>query len=162
MQTVSEALFDRTGPEGTRYYLQRFVDGETPDRRFSEISDMLHDLRNVAAHEWLSSKAHSVVYDYTMPEGWIRRDALLAINPEVYLECFLSGFRRQGPIWEYRNFWPNEERLARKYKLIARWLDLDRKDTIRGAITALESAATPADTDAAEGEVKRQIRERYL
>lgn len=161
MQTVSESVFDRTGFDGTRFYLQRFVDGPTADKKFSEIADVLHELRNVTAHRWLSSMAHSLDLDYTMSEGWVRRANVLAINPDVYLECFSEGFRRGGPIWQYRSFWPEDERLVRKYRLLARWLDLDKKDPICDAIGVLASARDTATVAAAEVEIKRLVRERY-
>jgi hypothetical protein len=69
IQTVSEKLFDVRGPDGTKFYLESFVDGDTKDRKFSLISDDIHEMRNVMAHQWWSSSTHDVALNHEMPRG---------------------------------------------------------------------------------------------
>src|SRR4030042_823987 len=67
--TISEAFFNKTGVEGIRTFLEKFVDGDTEDTNFFLIEDRVHDWRNVLANQWLGSVGHSTGYDYKMPVG---------------------------------------------------------------------------------------------
>lgn len=47
IQMVTENMFGFKGKDGTRFYLESFIDGNTQDTTFSLITDDLHDARNV-------------------------------------------------------------------------------------------------------------------
>lgn len=81
MQTCCQYIYGKRGKEGTRFFLKEFVDGVTDDRRYSIISDELHDIRNTIAHQWLCRDFHNLIFDHGMPEGWKRVNGVLLINP---------------------------------------------------------------------------------
>jgi hypothetical protein len=71
MQMVSENMFGFNGKDGTKFYLESFIDGDTQDKKFSLITDELHDARNVIAHQGYSSLQHGVEYfNDEITEGW--------------------------------------------------------------------------------------------
>jgi len=78
--------------EGFKRYLERFVDGDEENNKFSLIAKEINDWRNVIAHQWLSSIGHRIGFDTNMQEGWKRENGVLHINPRVYFECFISKF----------------------------------------------------------------------
>jgi hypothetical protein len=57
IQTVSELMFGMTGLEGTHYFLEQFADGNSSDKRFSLISEDIHEIRNLIAHRAYSKAA---------------------------------------------------------------------------------------------------------
>lgn len=120
--TISEALFNKSGVEGYKMFLKNFVDGNTPDTTFSEIAELIHDWRNVLAHQWIGSIGHEVGYDYVMTLGWEKRDGVTFINPRVYLEHYLSAFRGSNKIYEWTKILTEEEQLEAKHRLIAKYL----------------------------------------
>src|SRR5258708_21578751 len=87
IQMISENMFGLTGKNGTKFYLENFVEGEIQDTKFSLIADDIHDARNVMAHQGYSSLQHRVEYlADEIPEGW-RKDAnTILINPKLYAE----------------------------------------------------------------------------
>jgi hypothetical protein len=159
IQTVAEKIFGRRGPAGTLFYLQHFVDGPTPEVRFSPISAEIHEVRNVVAHQWMSSVNHGLAIDYTISQGWIRRGTVVHFNPRIYLAQFSQGF--QGPIWNYATLAPAGDLLLRKYEFLADWLDLQPKDSIRSQIKQLSAAAPGAARDAIEQAIQQDVRARY-
>ena len=98
--TISEALFNKKGPEGYRLFLEKFVDGDNNDRKFSKISDFIHNWRNVLAHQWISKSGHKIGYDYKMDFGWKKQNGIIFINPQIYCEQYLKAFKSDGKIWE--------------------------------------------------------------
>ena len=50
--TIAEGLFDKRGPDAYKLFLEKFVDGESPDTKFSDIADIIHEWRNIIAHQW--------------------------------------------------------------------------------------------------------------
>jgi hypothetical protein len=58
IQIVSKHLFGKRGLDATEFYLRHFVDGEVVHLQFSKISRILHEMRNVLAHQWLSALAY--------------------------------------------------------------------------------------------------------
>lgn len=56
--TISEALFGEKGENGYRIFLEKFVDGQTDNTKFSRIANILHDWRNILAHQWIGSMGH--------------------------------------------------------------------------------------------------------
>lgn len=120
--TISEAFFDKTGVEGYRAFLEKFVDGDTEDTKFSLIADRVHDWRNILAHQWLGSSGHRIGYDYKMPLGWEDRDGVLFINPRVYCEAYLKAFAGKGKIWHYKSILSEAELGATKTRIIEKYL----------------------------------------
>jgi hypothetical protein len=121
--TVSEGLFGKTGLTGYKLYLKNFVDGDTPDTKFSKIADLIHDWRNVLAHQWLGSVGHSVGYDYEMGQGWQLRNEVYYINPRIYCSYFLKAFERGGKIWKYDQLLNGKELEQAKNRIIKKYLE---------------------------------------
>src|SRR4030095_9745134 len=68
MQTVAEKMFGKTGADGTEFYLKNFVDHlSLVDRQFSLVASEVHEIRNVKAHMWMSSRLHEFIVDYRHP-----------------------------------------------------------------------------------------------
>ena len=59
--TVMEALFDMSGRDAYKLFLEKFVDGNTPDTKFSDIAYSIHEWRNILAHQWLGSAVRYTV-----------------------------------------------------------------------------------------------------
>lgn len=120
--TISEGLFNKTGLDGYRLFLNKFVDGDTPDTKFSTIAKSIHDWRNVLAHQWIGSIGHTISYDYNMAFGWKTRDNITFINPRIYLEQYLKAFSRGGKIWDWENMLTESEQQKAKKRLINKYL----------------------------------------
>ena len=121
--TISEGLFDKTGLEGYKLFLEKFVDGGTPDTRFSSVADTIHKWRNVLAHQWIGSIGHEIGYDYGMKLGWEMRDDVVFINPRIYLDCYLKAFAAGGRIWTWKSLLSEEEQKRAKERLIQKYLE---------------------------------------
>jgi len=121
--TISEGLFGKTGPDGYKLFLEKFVDGDTPDTKFSAIAQSIHDWRNVLAHQWIGSIGHSIGYDYTMPSGFETRDKVLFINPRIYCEHYLKAFGAGGRIYKYEEYLTDDEMEQVKNRLIKKYLE---------------------------------------
>lgn len=121
--TISEAFYGKRGEDGYTVFLKEFVDKEVKDKRFSEISDTIHDWRNIIAHQWLSKKGHMIGYDYTMDLGWEKRDEKVFINPEVYYGCYIDSFRNDGRLWRYSDIFNKKELLEIKERIINKYLN---------------------------------------
>ncbi len=120
--TVSEGLFNKKGSEGYKLFLEKFVDGDTADTKFSTIAKQIHDWRNVLAHQWIGSIGHSTGYDYQMSSGWEVRDDVTFINPRIYLEYYLKAFRTNGKIWDWETMLTESEQEETKTRLIEKYL----------------------------------------
>lgn len=121
--TVSEGLFNKTGQEGYKLFLEKFVDGDTPDTKFSTIAKSIHDWRNVLAHQWIGSIGHVIGYDYEMKLGWEIREETTFINPRIYAEQYLKAFGRGGKIWDWESMLTEVEQQEAKKKLIEKYLN---------------------------------------
>ncbi len=121
--TISEGLFDKTGSDGYKLFLEKFIDGDTPDTKFSTIGQLIHDWRNVLAHQWIGSIGHAVGYDYTMDLGWETRGDTTFINPKIYLQQYLKAFGTNGSIWNWRVLLTDLEQEKAKQRLINKYLD---------------------------------------
>lgn len=119
--TVSEGLFNKSGSKGYKTYLENFVDGDTPDTKFSTIADSIHSWRNVLAHQWIGSLGHSIGYDYQMTMGWEVREGVTFINPRIYVEHYLKGFGPGGKIWNWQNLLSEEKQKQAKERLIKKY-----------------------------------------
>lgn len=120
--TVSEGLFNQTGPDGYKLFLEKFIDGDTPGVKFSTIAQSIHDWRNVLAHQWMGSIGHTIGYDYNMVLGWEKRDGITFINPQIYLEYYLKAFGPNGKIWDWQYMLTVEEQQEAKKRLIGKYL----------------------------------------
>jgi len=120
-------MFGFRGKQGTQFYLENFVEGDTADTKFSSITDDIHDTRNVMAHQGYSSLQHRVEYFADeIPEGWKQDGDSILINPKLYADRFEGGFRHGTIIDKYQQV-TNEIRTIRKYQYINQWLRLDSK-----------------------------------
>jgi len=106
--------------EGFTLYLERFVDGEEENKKFSLIAKEINDWRNVIVHQWLSSIGHRIGFDTDMKEGWKRENGALHINPRVYFECFMSKFDVMWPIIKQTS--TAQEREEMKRRIIKKYL----------------------------------------
>src|SRR6266404_7990479 len=68
--TLSHGFWNKGGEQGYKLFLENFVDGDTPDTKFSTISSEIHEMRNIIAHRWINVAGHEFGYDFVMPEGW--------------------------------------------------------------------------------------------
>lgn len=120
--TIMEALFDVYGPDAYRLFLEKFVDGAIPDRKFSAIAGSIHAWRNILAHQWLGSAGHLIGYDYQMNLGWEDRGGTIFINPAIYLECYLAAFRAGGAIWQWEAHLSAVDQEAAKQRIIDKYI----------------------------------------
>ena len=162
IQTIAEKIFGRSSLDGTRFYLELFVDRGTDDRRYSLIAEEIHSMRNTVAHVWFSSRAHARAFDASIEEGWRLENGLLKINPIRYAEDFLDGFAANGPIWKIPRMRPKELATIQKYRFIADWLDLPNGDAVRSRIAALGKAQTDAERAKIDADIRARITKRFL
>jgi hypothetical protein len=148
-------MFGLTGKEGTKFYLENFVDGNTTDKKFSLITDEIHDARNVMAHQGYSSLQQRVEYfNSDMTEGWKQEAGTIYINPSIYAGQFEYAFTRGTHVQKYR-------RTIRKYKYIKQWLRLDKSDSIAKEIRKLEACTNIQDIRPQETVVQQMIYSAY-
>src|SRR3989344_5422364 len=122
--TISYGLFNKQREAGYRMYFEHFVDGDTPDTKFSTIAAEIHEWRNVIAHRWLNVAGHDIGYDLNMLEGWKKEGNSLLINPKIYLDHFLSAFENGGRIYRYEQILTTDQMLEdAKQRLISKYLD---------------------------------------
>ncbi|GMX58530.1 MAG: hypothetical protein MCSN_1840 [Candidatus Microsyncoccus archaeolyticus] len=120
--TISEGLFDKSGLDGYKIFLETFVDEGESDLKFSSIASLLHDWRNVLAHQWLGSVGHKIGYDYRMDEGWQEREGITFINPRIYCNQYLKAFGQGGKAWNYQNLLSEDELNSAKQRLINKYI----------------------------------------
>lgn len=120
--TIAEGLFDKRGSDGYNLFLEKFVDGENPDTKFSEISEIIHEWRNIIAHQWLGVGGYEIGYDYDSDKGWERRGDVIFINPRIYRDSYLRAFAAGGKIWGYSKLLSEDEMQSAKERLINKFL----------------------------------------
>ena len=162
VQTVSETMFSLTGLDGTHFFLKRFADGATEDRKFSIISSEIHDVRNIIAHRGYSKRQHEVQYFVDdIDQGWRREpNGLLTINPALY-SIQVEDVFRDSTLYSTFCQQPALQLFKLKYRFIRYWLDLDRNDTITKAIKALDDIDATADLELNDTEIRGLIYQRY-
>ncbi len=160
IQTFSEKALGKRGRAATRYFQQSFMDEPVPSRQFSQVSDEIHEMRNVMAHQLFSSRTHDIALDYTMADGWRREQTLLRINPDVYAEQFIVAVDG-GRLWQWKNFVTHEQRIKQKYLFVRDWLNLPMKDSISQAVDQLVTQTTLQDIQKAAAAIDVQINQRY-
>jgi hypothetical protein len=120
--TISGVFFNKTGSEGYELFLERFVDGNSDDTKYSAIARKIHDWRNVLAHQWIGSVGHEIGYDYKMELGWQQRDGIIFINPRIYCEQCMMAFSRGGKIWSYNKMFSGSDLQAIKERIIQKYV----------------------------------------
>ena len=120
--TISGGFFNKNGVTGYKLFLEKFVDGDTLDTKFSNIADLLHNWRNILAHQWLGLTGHILGYDYEMQQGYRIEEEVTIINPKVYLEHYLKAFEAGGKIWSYREYLDDSELDSVKDRLLKKFL----------------------------------------
>lgn len=86
--TIAHGFFNIHGEEGYELFLRNFIDGDTPDTKFSTVDSRIHEWRNVLAHRWINVAGHSFSYKFDMTEGWKFEGEFLLVNPRIYLDYF--------------------------------------------------------------------------
>ena len=120
--TISEAFFNKGGVKGFKLFLENFVDGDTPNTKFSEIAKYIHSWRNVLAHQWLSTIGYNIEYDYNSDLGWEKREGVVFINPKIYCEYYLNAFNSKSNLWNYEGMFNDEELTKIKERLLNKFL----------------------------------------
>jgi hypothetical protein len=143
MQTVGEYIFGMSGSSATKFYLEHFVDGDTQDQRFSEIHELLHEMRNVLAHRWMSARSYEFALDYREEKGWWRGPDGIHINPSVFFRAFKSRFPDTAPERDYRKFVSERDLRVRRCEYVADWIGLAKNNPVRKRIQELASAQSP-------------------
>lgn len=158
---ISENMFGLTGKDGTKFYLESFVDEGAADEKFSLITDEIHDARNVMAHQGYSSLQHRVEYFANdIAEGWKQEAGTVYINPDIYAEQFENAFNHGTHVQKYRQQ-TDEIRIIRKYKYIRQWLRLDKMNLIAQEIKKLETYTNIQDIRNQESVVQQMIYNAY-
>jgi hypothetical protein len=119
--TISEALFGLSGEKGYRKFLEKFVDGTSIDKKFSNIADILHNWRNILAHQWLGTAGHRIEYDYEMSVGWKNDGETTVINPKIYCQCYLDAFQSGGRIWKYEKILSQSDLENAKKRIVQKY-----------------------------------------
>jgi len=162
VQTVSETMFGLIGAKGTHFFLERFADGDTEDRKFSVISSEIHNVRNIIAHRGYSKMQHEVQYFADdIIQGWRREmDGSLTINPALYSVQVEDVFRHPTLYDTFRKQ-PALRLLRLKYRFVRGWLDLNRNDTIAKAIKALDDIDAAVDLEREDAELRARVYQLY-
>lgn len=122
--TIAHGLFNKGGEQGYKLFLENFIDGDTPDTKFSTIASEIHEWRNVIAHRWINVAGHNFGYDFDMPEGWKKQDDTIFLNPKKYLEHYVKTFGFGGRIYRYNTILTTDEMLeAAKQRFISKYTE---------------------------------------
>lgn len=159
VQTFMENYFDTRGRDATHLYLKWFVDGRKKLDRFSLVSDELHEMRNVMAHQIYSSQTNYIRYEYALTTGWARQNQHLQVNPRLYADRFIDGL--EGRVHRRLNSVTRLEQARRKYRFIAKWLHLGKADPLRAEIMKLCEQPTLTALRRSERRLKKSLRARY-
>ncbi len=123
--TIAYGLFNKNGEDGYKLFLKQFIDGNTPDTKFSTVAPRIHEWRNVLAHRWINVAGHSFNYDFNMAEGWKIEGEFLLVNPRIYLDQFLKAFGSGGRVYQYEKYLTTDEMWqAAKERFISKYIDV--------------------------------------
>jgi hypothetical protein len=119
--TLAYGLFGLDREEGYRAFLERFVDGDKLDTKFSTIAKQLHGWRNVLAHRWINRAGYSMEYDYEIPEGWKEENGVIVLNPRIYRDRYLAAFKAGSALYEPEKFLSSDQLDAAKKRLLKKF-----------------------------------------
>lgn len=126
IETVSENIFLKKGVSGFKFYLENFVDADKEGFRFSEIAEVLNDLRNIIAHQKISKLGHSFGYDYDMQVGYKIDGTIIMLNPSILFKQFKSAFKNgrktKRLIWDYAQLLSPEQMEEAKKRFIQKFM----------------------------------------
>lgn len=121
--TISYGLYGEDGGRGYKTFLEHFIDGATSDTKFSTIADVIHNWRNVLAHQWIGTIGHSIGYDYDMTMGWEMRHGVMFINPRIYAEHYLNAFKAGSPLWRFDTSLTAAQLEEAKIRLLSKYIE---------------------------------------
>lgn len=122
--TIAYGLFNRNGERGYKLFLEHFIDGDTPDTKFSSVAPRIHEWRNVLAHRWINVAGHSFSYNFEMKEGWKIEGEFLIVNPRIYVDQFMKAFGPRGKVYEYEKVLTTDDMWeAAKNRFISKYVD---------------------------------------
>ncbi|SRR5216684_3567782 len=159
IQTVGEKVFGREGEEATKFYLEHFVDGPTPDRKYSTVANLIHNIRNVMAHRGYSKSQHFTGYDWGLPGGFAWKGDQFHINPDRYVEDFVAGSGNYAKV--QRKDVSIENLVRRKYGFIRSWLELEKGDALNQKVKTFQALPNLSALRAAEPALKKTIEDKY-
>ncbi len=119
--TISKILFNKEGLEGYKYFLEKFVDGETEDLKFSLIASRIHEWRNILAHQWLGRAGHDFGYNYDIQEGWKYESGVLYVNPQIYYDRYINVFFGDTSLWDFESYLSADEQEESKDRIIKKF-----------------------------------------
>lgn len=126
IETVSENIFLKKGKDGFKFYLENFVDVDKDGFRFSEIADVLNDLRNIIAHQKVSRLGHSFGFSDSIQIGYKIDGTIVMLNPSIFFEQFKSAFKKgiktKQRIWDYAQLLSQEQMEEAKKKFIQKFM----------------------------------------
>lgn len=157
IQTISGKIFSKKGKKGTKFYLENFVDESASDKKFSLISDYIHSMRNVIAHQWFSIQRHDIEINPKMEFGWKFSNPVLRINPIIYADQFIAGFKSGKIYRKYCQLLTEKEKVICKYNFIRDWLGLGKSHPISLEIKKLRSFAGINQIKAQEKLIKKMM-----
>jgi hypothetical protein len=160
IQTIAQNLFGLSGLDGTRFYLENFVDEGSGDRKFSTIAEEIHEMRNAIAHLGYSSLLHEIGIDNEIAEGWRRDEDVIKINLAIYCQLFDEAFRQGRHIKTYKKL-PKIERTKRQYAFIRKWLRLDKGSHLVREINELDAMNDEVEFEAQESSIKKMLYKEY-
>jgi hypothetical protein len=161
IHTVCEKVFGLEGEAATKFYLENFVDGKTPDRKYSMVATEIHNIRNVMAHRGFSKSQHFTAYDWGLAGGFEWKGNVLHINPDIYVADFMDG---KGNYAKVRKKLVDPDRIElvrRKYQFIWSWLELHKGDALSQDFKKLQLCRDLASVRVAEKRLKQKLKQRY-
>lgn len=122
--TIAHGFWGKGGEDGYKLFLEHFIDGDTPDTKFSVVADRIHEWRNVIAHRWINTAGHSFSYEFSMSQGWTVEGDFLLVNPKIYLGQFLKAFGPAGKIYEYDKILTTDQMWEKtKQRFISKYIE---------------------------------------
>jgi len=160
IQGFMEKTYGIKGPPATHEFLARFMDGRAQHMRFSAISAEIHEMRNVMAHQVYSSRTHDIALDYRLGDGWQRVASTLHLNPSIFGDQFIAALDG-GRLRTWRRWTTPDTLLRQKWRFVADWLGLGRKDPLRVAVETFASLPSLQALSAAEPQLRSQFHAKY-
>ena len=159
IQTVGEKVFGLEGEAGTKFYLEKFVDKEDPDRKYSTVTSQIHNIRNVMAHRGYSKSQHFTGYDWGLPGGFAWVGDQFRINPDRYVDDFVAGSGDYSKV--RRKVVATDDLVRRKYGFIRSWLELPKGDALNQKVKTFQGLPDLAALRAAEPALRKTIEQKY-